>query len=117
MTGRCPSKTPKTAADRRPASTRRGDGRAAGRRGVAGSVAAQRRRTLAPPAGIAPLAGYTVAVASDRRRHPLAALLVAAGARTLAWQSVRAFSAADDPAGREGTAPPPSPPIPEPPGA
>src|SRR2546430_17333444 len=108
MTGRCPSKTPKTAADRRPASTRRGDGRAAGRRGVAGSVAAQRRRTLAPPAGIAPLAGYTVAVASDRRRHPLAPLLEAAGARTVGGPAGRRFFPADDPAGREGPAPPPS---------
>jgi uroporphyrinogen-III synthase len=66
-------------------------------------VAGQRRRTLAPPAGIAPLAGYTVAVATDRRRHPLAALLEAAGARTAGVQAVRAFSAVEDPSIRELT--------------
>ena len=62
-----------------------------------------RPRTPAPPAGIAPLAGYTVAVASDRRRHPLAALLEAAGARTVGVQAVRAYSAADDPSVRAAT--------------
>jgi len=66
-------------------------------------VLGQRPRTLAPPAGIAPLAGYTVAVASDRRRHALAALLEAAGARTLGVQAVRAYSAADDPSVRAAT--------------
>jgi len=69
---------------------------------VAGT-AVTRPRTLAPPAGIAPLAGYTVAVASDRRRHPLADLLEAAGARTVGVQAVRAFSAAEQPAVREAT--------------
>jgi uroporphyrinogen-III synthase len=63
----------------------------------------QRPRTLAPPAGIAPLAGYTVAVASDRRRHALAALLEAAGGRTVGVQAVRAHSAADDPSVRAAT--------------
>src|SRR5205085_491359 len=62
-----------------------------------------RPRTLAPPAGIAPLAGYTVAVASDRRRHALAGLLEAAGARTVGIQAVRAYSAADDPSVRAAT--------------
>jgi uroporphyrinogen-III synthase len=71
--------------------------------GVAVPVGEARQHTLAPPADIAPLAGYTVAVASDRRRHPLAGLLEAAGARTVGVQAVRAFSVADDPAVREAT--------------
>ncbi len=62
-----------------------------------------RPRTLVPPGGIAPLAGYTVAVASDRRRHPLAALLEAAGARTVGVQALRAFSAIEPTAVRAAT--------------
>lgn len=60
------------------------------------TVGAPRSRTLAPPAGVAPLAGYTVAVASDRRRHRLAALLEAAGAKVVGVQAVRAVTEADD---------------------
>src|SRR5213080_4245972 len=64
-------------------------------RDVARSGLPQRPRTLAPPSGIAPLAGYTVAVASDRRRHPLAGLLEAAGAKVASVQAIRAASEAD----------------------
>jgi len=53
---------------------------------------ALRSRTLVPPTGVAPLTGYTVAVASDRRRHPLAELLEAVGAKVTSFQAVRAFS-------------------------
>jgi uroporphyrinogen-III synthase len=74
-----------------------------GGRGVATPGSASRPRTLAPPEGIAPLAGYTVAVASDRRRHALAGLLEAAGARTVGVQAVRAFSTAEHPAVRDAT--------------
>jgi uroporphyrinogen-III synthase len=70
---------------------------------VAVRVGEARRRILAPPAGISPLAGYTIAVASDRRRHPLAALLEAAGARSVGVQAVRAFSVVDDPEVRNAT--------------
>src|SRR5437868_14404040 len=72
-------------------------------RGVVAPALSQRPRTLAPPSGIAPLAGYTVAVASDRRRHPLAGLLEAAGARTVGIQAIRSFSSAEQPAVREAT--------------
>ena len=41
------------------------------------------------------LAGYTIAVASERRRHQLCGLLEAGGARTVAVQGVRAFSTVD----------------------
>jgi uroporphyrinogen-III synthase len=67
------------------------------------ALAGPRRRTLAPPAGIAPLAGYTVAVASERRRHPLSVLLESAGARSPGVQAVRTFSTGDDPALRAAT--------------
>lgn len=66
--------------------------------------AALRSRTLAPPSGLAPLAGYTVAVASDRRRHPLAAMLEAVGGKVASVQAVRADSSADDEAVRAVTA-------------
>ena len=48
-----------------------------------------------PPERHNVLAGYAVAVASERRRHQLCALLEAAGARTVAVQGVRAFSTVD----------------------
>ena len=49
---------------------------------------ARARAEQGPPAdGIPPLAGYTVAVASDRRRHALAGLLESAGARTVGIQA------------------------------
>jgi uroporphyrinogen-III synthase len=52
----------------------------------------------APPQqhGLAILAGYAVAVVSDRRRHELCTLLEAAGARTVAVQGVRTLSILDD---------------------
>ena len=70
---------------------------------MAAPAAVNRSRAIAPPADIAPLAGYTVAVASDRRRHALAALLEAAGAKIAGVQAVRAFSVADDPVVRDAT--------------
>lgn len=39
--------------------------------------------------GVPPLAGYTLAVATDRRRHPLTEQFEAEGARTLSIQAVR----------------------------
>jgi uroporphyrinogen-III synthase len=55
--------------------------------------------TNPPPAeqhGPAALAGYAIAVVSDRRRHQLCGLLEAAGARTVAVQGVRTLSTFDD---------------------
>jgi uroporphyrinogen-III synthase len=49
-----------------------------------------------PGAGIAPLAGYCVAVASDRRRHPLADLLERTGARTVNVQAIRSVAQPDE---------------------
>src|SRR5437667_2357513 len=49
-----------------------------------------------PGAGIAPLAGYCVAVASDRRRHPLADLLDRVGARTVNVQAIRSVAQPDE---------------------
>src|SRR5260370_32852209 len=46
--------------------------------------------------GAALLAGYAIAVVSDRRRHQLCGLLEAAGVRTVAVQGVRTFSTVDD---------------------
>jgi uroporphyrinogen-III synthase len=58
-----------------------------------------------PAAGVdpVPLAGFTVAVASDRRRHELAAMLDSAGARTFSVQAVRVASQPDESALREAT--------------
>ncbi len=66
-------------------------------------VTVPRPRTLAPPANVAPLAGYTLAVASDRRRHPLAPMLEAVGAKVVNVQAVRAFSAVDEVDARPAT--------------
>jgi uroporphyrinogen-III synthase len=44
---------------------------------------------------IPPLAGYTVAIASDRRRHRLADLLESVGARTVGIQAARSMTKAD----------------------
>ena len=52
---------------------------------------------------VAPLAGYTVAVATERRRHPIADLLESVGARTVGIQAMRAVAAADEAALREAT--------------
>jgi uroporphyrinogen-III synthase len=55
-----------------------------------------------PP--IPPLVGYTVAVASERRRHDVAGVIEATGARTVSVQAVRAFTPADDTELRAATA-------------
>jgi uroporphyrinogen-III synthase len=52
---------------------------------------------------IAPLAGYTVAIASDRRRHGLADLLESVGARTVGIQAARSVAKPDPLALREAT--------------
>ncbi|MGH3681389.1 MAG: hypothetical protein ACRDT2_14240, partial [Natronosporangium sp.] len=44
---------------------------------------------------IPPLAGYTVAIASDRRRHRLADLLESVGARTVGVQAARSVAKPD----------------------
>lgn len=62
-----------------------------------------RPRRSTPDDGIAPLAGYCVAVVSDRRRHPLADLLEALGARVVGVQGVRSLPQADEPRLREAT--------------
>lgn len=63
---------------------------------------------MAPARGadgaIAPLAGYTVAVASDRRRHRLADLLESVGARTVGIQAARSVARPDDQLLRDATA-------------
>lgn len=46
---------------------------------------------------VAPLAGFTVAIASDRRRHRLAELLESVGARTVGIQAARSVARADEP--------------------
>jgi uroporphyrinogen-III synthase len=53
---------------------------------------------------LAALAGYTVAVASDRRRHRLADLLESVGARTVGVQAARSMAKPDDTALRAATA-------------
>lgn len=52
---------------------------------------------------IAPLAGYTVAIASDRRRHELADLLESVGARTVGIQAARSVAKPDEAIVREAT--------------
>lgn len=52
---------------------------------------------------IAPLAGYTVAIASDRRRHELADLLESVGARTVGIQAARSVARPDEAIVREAT--------------
>lgn len=49
-----------------------------------------------PPPALAPLAGYTVAIASEHRRPPIAEAIEAVGARTACVQAVRAFSTSDE---------------------
>ena len=49
----------------------------------------------AHPGDVAPLAGYCVAVATDRRRHPMAERLEALGARTVNVQALRTFAQPD----------------------
>lgn len=56
-----------------------------------------------PRADIAPLAGYTVAIASDRRRHPVAGLLESVGARTVGIQAARSVAKPDEAALRDAT--------------
>lgn len=50
----------------------------------------------APARGIGPLAGYAVAVATDRRRHPVAAMLEELGAKTVSVQAVRNVAQPDE---------------------
>jgi uroporphyrinogen-III synthase len=57
----------------------------------------------APARAVAPLAGYTVVVASDRRRHALADLLESVGARTVGVQAARSVARPDESALREAT--------------
>jgi uroporphyrinogen-III synthase len=52
---------------------------------------------------IAPLAGYAVAIASDRRRHALADLLESVGARTIGIQAARSVAKPDEDALRDAT--------------
>jgi uroporphyrinogen-III synthase len=52
----------------------------------------------------AALAGYTVAIASDRRRHRLADLLESVGARTIGIQAARSVATLDESALRAATA-------------
>jgi uroporphyrinogen-III synthase len=49
------------------------------------------------------LAGFTVAIASDRRRHPLATMLERAGARAVGFQVFRTFAQPDEPALKTAT--------------
>lgn len=53
--------------------------------------------------GISALAGYTVAVISERRRHQLCGRLERHGARTVAVQGLRAYSTGDEPELRRAT--------------
>jgi uroporphyrinogen-III synthase len=53
--------------------------------------------------GPQPLAGFTVAIASDRRRHQIAGLLESVGAKTISFQAFRTFSQPDEPALRAAT--------------
>lgn len=46
--------------------------------------------------GIGPLSGYVVAVATDRRRHPLASMLERQGAKTVSVQAVRTVAQPDE---------------------
>jgi uroporphyrinogen-III synthase len=62
------------------------------------------RRLPGSPRAIAPLAGYTVAIASDRRRHGLAGLLESVGARTVGIQAARSVARPDQAVLREATA-------------
>lgn len=61
-------------------------------------------RSPASARAIAPLAGYTVAIASDRRRHGLADLLESVGARTVGIQAARSVAKPDPSVLREATA-------------
>jgi uroporphyrinogen-III synthase len=55
------------------------------------------------PPGISALAGYTVAIASERRRSPMADLFEAQGARTVSVQALRSFTTAAGPSTRVAT--------------
>ena len=57
----------------------------------------------APADQTPPLAGFTVAVASDRRRHPIAGLLDSSGARTVSVQAFRTIAQPDEDALRTAT--------------
>lgn len=55
------------------------------------------------PSDVAPLAGFSVAVATERRRHPIADMLESVGARTIGIQAMRAMAALDETALRAAT--------------
>ncbi len=59
------------------------------------STASDRPAPQAADDGPLPLAGYTVAVATDRRHHPIAAYLDRYGARTVSVQATRTVAQAD----------------------
>jgi uroporphyrinogen-III synthase len=54
------------------------------------------RRLGGPDEDVSPLAGYCVAIGSDRRRHPLAERLAQFGARTVSVQASRSILQLDD---------------------
>jgi uroporphyrinogen-III synthase len=59
---------------------------------------------LPPDGSTPPLAGFTVAIASDRRRHTLATMLESVGAKTVSVQAFRTFAQPDEATLREATA-------------
>jgi uroporphyrinogen-III synthase len=69
-----------------------------------GERGASVQRAQSADLSIAPLAGYTVAVAADRRRHPIAAMFESIGARTISVQAVRTVAQPDEDAVRAATA-------------
>src|SRR5690606_11275021 len=69
-----------------------------------GPADAPGRRTAPLSGQVAPLAGYTVVVASDRRRHRLADLLESVGARTVGVQAARSVARPDPALLRAATA-------------
>jgi len=66
-------------------------------------VATASALVLMRPPGVAPLAGYAVAIASDRRRAPLADAMEQHGARSVSVQAVRTYTTADEIALRAAT--------------
>jgi uroporphyrinogen-III synthase len=66
-------------------------------------VATASALVLMRPSGVAPLAGYSVAIASDRRRAVLADQFEQRGARSVSVQAVRTYTTADDIALRAAT--------------
>lgn len=96
----------------RPTRSARAGGRSTGRTAgpASGRLPRQPARRAGGPstvpaaAAIPPLAGYTVAVASDRRRHRVADLLESVGARTVGVQAARSVARPDPAILRDATA-------------